>query len=271
MVEADELDAIAPGRSRSLDIHTFVDLDEIDPIFYQKTYYLAPGSDETTKTYALLRDAMAGTNRAAIATLVMRGKEYLAAIRPDGDLLVLETMFFADEVRDAHEEIDRLPGRIKLRPQELKMAEQLIGSMSGDWTPADFRDTYTDRVHELINAKTAGVEVSVADLAPDATTVVDLMDVLRRSVDAAKKRRSRPGSRASARSAPAKPRKTPAKPKKAQAKPKKKATARDLPAMTKPDLVALAGKLDVPGRSRMTRVQLETAIKAAQPVSRRAS
>jgi hypothetical protein len=91
MLDPDELDEIAPGRSRSLDILRFVDLDEIDPIYYQKTYYLEPASDETAKTYALLCKAMAEANRAAIATLVMRGKEYLAAIRPDDDLLVLET------------------------------------------------------------------------------------------------------------------------------------------------------------------------------------
>src|SRR5689334_15898576 len=122
MLDPEELDAIAPGRSRALEIQTFVDLDEIDPIYFQKTYYLAPPTDEAKKTYALLRDAMADANRAAIATLVMRNKEYLAAIRPQGDLLVLETMFFADEVRDPHKEIDNLPGKVNVRPQERKMA-----------------------------------------------------------------------------------------------------------------------------------------------------
>ena len=100
MLEQSELESVAPGRSRSLDIHVFVDLDEIDPIYYQKSYYLGPGSDETVKTYALLRDAMAEANRAAIGTLVMRGKQYLATIRPKDDILVLETMYFADEIRD---------------------------------------------------------------------------------------------------------------------------------------------------------------------------
>src|SRR5262245_40429260 len=88
MVEPEELDAIAPGRSRNLDIHTFVDMSEIDPIYYQKTYYLGASSPETAKTYALLRDAMAESNRVAIGTLVMRGKEYLTAIRADGDMLL---------------------------------------------------------------------------------------------------------------------------------------------------------------------------------------
>src|ERR1700759_2251621 len=109
MLDQDELDSVAPGRSRSLDLHRFVDLDEIDPIYYQKSYWLGPGNEETARTYALLRDAMAKVNRAAIGTLVMRGKEYLTGIRADGKLLVLETMYFADEVRDPEDEIGSLP------------------------------------------------------------------------------------------------------------------------------------------------------------------
>jgi DNA end-binding protein Ku len=189
MLDPDELDAIAPGRSRTLEIHTFVDLDEVDPIYYQKSYFLAPGSEESGKTYALLRDAMADANRVAIGTLVMRNKEYLAAIRAQDEVLVLETMFFADEVRDPHNEIDELPGELRLRSQELKMARQLIDSMSGPWTPEDHRDTYTDRVNELIEAKRQGAEVTLAEQAPDATKATELMEVLRRSVEAAKHRR----------------------------------------------------------------------------------
>ncbi|MEV4708427.1 Ku protein [Actinoplanes sp. NPDC049316] len=187
MLDQEELDSVAPGRSRSLEIHQFVDLDEIDPLYYQKTYYLAPGSDETMKTYALLRDAMADANRAAVGTLVMRGKEYLAAIRPDDDLLVLQTMYFADEVRDPEKELDRVPGASKAKPAELSMAAQLIDSMSGPWKPEEYRDTYTDRVNELIEAKKAGREVTVAEEAPEPTNVTDLLEVLRRSVEAAKK------------------------------------------------------------------------------------
>jgi DNA end-binding protein Ku len=215
MLDPDELDAIAPGRSRALEIHTFVDLDDIDPIYFQKTYYLAPPTDEAKKTYALLRDAMADANRAAIATLVMRNKEYLAAIRPQGDLLVLETMFFADEVRDPHKEIDTLPGKVSARPQERKMAGQLIASMTGKWNPSDYRDTYTDRVNELIDAKKQGAEVRLAEEAPAATEVSDLMEVLRRSVEAARKSRT-----TTKKAAPAKKKATKA----ASAAKKKKAT-----------------------------------------------
>jgi DNA end-binding protein Ku len=190
MLDPDELDAIAPGRSRALDIYTFVDLDEIDPVYFQKPYYLGPGSEETAKTYALLRDAMAEANRAAIGMLVMRNKQYLVAIRPQDHLLVLETMYFADEVRDPRDQIDKIPGKVRLRPEELKMATQLIDSMSGSWKPAEYRDTYTDRVNELINAKKRGKEITVAEEAPDATRATDLMEVLRRSVEAAKQGRS---------------------------------------------------------------------------------
>jgi DNA end-binding protein Ku len=199
MLDPDELDSVAPGRSRSLDIHAFVDLAEIDPICYQKSYYLAPGSEETAKTYALLRNAMSEANRAAIGTLVMRGKEYLTAIRPTSNVLVLETMYFADEVRDPHEELERLPGKVKLSPQEMAMAVQLIESMSRAWKPTYYRDTYTDRVNELIRAKKKGAEFTVAEEAPPATNAADLMEVLRRSVEDAKSRRtSGAGRKASA-------------------------------------------------------------------------
>jgi len=188
VLDQDELDSVAPGRSRLLDIHTFVDLDDIDPIYFNKTYFLGPGNDEASKPYALLRDAMADANKAAIATLVMRGKEYLAAIRADGDLLALETLFFADEIRDPHEQIDDLPGQVKLSSQERRMAGQLIGSLSGPWQPSDYRDTYTDRVNDLIEAKKHDKDFKAADEAPAATNVLDLGQALRASLDAAKKR-----------------------------------------------------------------------------------
>jgi DNA end-binding protein Ku len=190
MLDADELDSVAPGRSRSLEIDRFVDLDDIDPLYYQRTYYLGPGKAETAKVYGLLRDAMTDANRAAIGTLVMRGKEYLAAIRAEKDLLILQTMYFADEVRDPRAEIDGLPRRGAAKKAELAMAQQLIDSMAGPWKPKDFRDTYTDRVKKLIKQKEAGKEVTVAEAAPEPTNVTDLFEVLKRSVENAQKRRS---------------------------------------------------------------------------------
>jgi DNA end-binding protein Ku len=205
MLDADELEAVAPGRSRSLEIQTFVDLEEIDPIYFSKTYFLGPRGDETKKTYALLRDAMANSNKAAIASFVMRSKEYLAAIRADGDLLVLETLFFADEIRDPHHQIGNLPGRVKVSPKELRMARQLIDAMSEPWKPSDYRDTYTDRVNELIDAKKHDKQFEPAAEAPAATSGGELADVLRASLDTAKRGRSQARRKqAAARKSPAK-------------------------------------------------------------------
>jgi DNA end-binding protein Ku len=130
---------------------------------------------------------MAATGKAAIGSFVMRGKEYLAAVRAEGDLLVLETLFFADEVRNPHEEIDDLPGAAGTTPQELKMATQLIGAMSASWEPSDYRDTYTDRVKQLISAKKDSQEVTPAAKAPAATNVTSLMAALQASLESARK------------------------------------------------------------------------------------
>jgi DNA end-binding protein Ku len=187
LLDQDELDSVAPGRSRLMDIRTFVDTGDIDPLYFNKAYFLGPGGDETGKLYALLREAMEKAGKAAIASFVMRGREYLAAVRADRDILVLETLFFADEVRDPAQQIPDLPGRVKLSRQELSMARQLIEAMSGPWKPSDYRDTYTDRVNDLIDAKKHKKKVKLAQEAPAATNVVDLSEALQSSVQAAKK------------------------------------------------------------------------------------
>ena len=187
LLDQDELDSVAPGRSRLMDIHTFVDTGDIDPLYFNKAYFLGPGGDETGKLYALLREAMEKAGQAAIASFVMRGREYLAAVRADRDILVLETLFFADEVRDPAQQIPDLPGRVKLSRQELSMARQLIDAMSGPWKPADYRDTYTDRVNDLIEAKKHKKKVKLAPAAPAATNVLDLSEALQSSVEAARK------------------------------------------------------------------------------------
>jgi DNA end-binding protein Ku len=198
MIGQKELDSVAPGQSRSMDVRRFVDLEEIDPVYFDKAYFLGPGSDETRKTYALLRDAMAESGKVAIASFVMRGKEYLAAVRAQGELLVLETLFFADEVRNPRDQIENLPGRIGASPQEVRMATQLIGAMSGPWNPSDYRDTYTDRINKLIDAKKNNKEITPASEAPQPTNVTSLMDALQASLDAAKTGRSDGKSRRAA-------------------------------------------------------------------------
>jgi DNA end-binding protein Ku len=188
IVEPEELDDIAPGKSRSLEISTFVDLDEIDPMHFQKSYYLGPSDAENASSYALLRDALAKTNRAGIAKFVMRGKEYLATIRADGKVLVLETMFFADEIRDPDKEVGDLPNKSSAGKQ-LSMAVDLIEAMSGEWKPSAYEDTYTERVKELVETKRKGKEVVFTEEEPEATTTTDLVSALRASVEAARSRR----------------------------------------------------------------------------------
>jgi DNA end-binding protein Ku len=189
IVEQEELADIAPGRSRSLEISTFVDLDEIDPIHFQKSYYLAPNDSDNTSSYALLRDALAKTNRAGIASFVMRSKEYLAAIRADGKVLVLETMFFVDEIRDPAKEIGKLPAKSGAGKQ-LSMAVDLVEAMSGTWRPASYKDSYTERVKKLVATKRKGEEVVYNEEEPEATAKTDLVSTLRASVEEARSRRA---------------------------------------------------------------------------------
>ncbi len=190
IVEPEELDAIAPGRSRTLDITRFVDLNEIDPVYFQKTYWLAPTSEEYTRPYALLREAMARTNRAGIATFVMRGKEYLAALRADDGALALHTLFFADEIRNPADELDNLPEQPPASGKELDMAKTLIESLSGPWQPQDYHDTYTERVERLIDDKRRGGEVVAEAEPPAPTEMSDLLETLQRSISSAQRKAS---------------------------------------------------------------------------------
>jgi DNA end-binding protein Ku len=171
----EEMEEIEPGKSRTIDISDFVDSADIDPIYYQKTYYLAPQSDQAERAYALLRQAMEKSGKVAVATFVMRTKQYLAAIRPESDVLVLETMFFADEVRDPVEEIEQLPTNPTLKRRDIEMAVQLIESMGTEWDPENYRE----RVLELIDAKRKGHEVVTEQPPAHSTNVVDLMDAVK--------------------------------------------------------------------------------------------
>jgi DNA end-binding protein Ku len=234
IVEPDELDDIAPGRSRTLDIEGFVDLDEIDPIFFQKTYWLAPSKEEFGKAYSLLLAAMEESNKAGIAKFVMRGKEYIAAARAGDGVMVLNTLHFADDIRNPAKELTKLPGKYSAKGKELDMATALIDSMTEDWKPDSYRDTYTERVEKLIKDKKAGRKVTPASEPAEPTKVIDLFDALSRSV----KDRKRGG----------------------KATPAPKAALSDL---TKAELDKMARELDVKGRSKMSRKDLEKAVEAA--------
>jgi DNA end-binding protein Ku len=195
LVEQSELDEIAPGRSRSIDIEAFVELDDIDPVYFQKTYWLAPGKEEYGRAYSLLVKAMAKTGRAGIARFVMRGREQIAAIRAgEDDVLVLETLLFNEDLRDPAKELRKLPEKAPARGKELDMAVDLIESMTDEWQPEEYHDTYTERVHQLIDDKKAGRKVSVEAPPSEPTEVVDLFDALSKSVESRKSSSTRSSS-----------------------------------------------------------------------------
>jgi DNA end-binding protein Ku len=180
----EELSAAQPERSRQIEITDFVDLHAIDPVFYRTTYYLAPEGKGSDKPYALLRKAMQESGKVAVATLVMRNKEYLVAIRPEGDGLALETMYFADEVRSPGRDLPALPDASDLSTKEVSMAQLLIESMENEWDPDNFHDTHREAVEALVEQKRSGQEI-VIEAAPKPAKVVDLFEALSASVAAA--------------------------------------------------------------------------------------
>ena len=156
LIDDDELATLDPEAVRTIDIEEFVDLADIDPIFYDSAYYLAPDK-ATMKPYALLAEAMERSQKVGIARFVMRSKQYLAAVRPKDGKLLLSTMVYADEVNDA-DGISELDGvaKVDVNDKELAMAEQLIESLSAEFQPDKFEDTYRNRVLDLIERKAAG-------------------------------------------------------------------------------------------------------------------
>ena len=189
-VSDDELAALDPKAVRTIEIEEFVDLSSIDPIFYDSAYFLAP--DKSSKPYALLARAMEEEGKVGIARFVLRTKQYLAAIRPSDGRILLSTMVYADEINDpaSIDELDTVTD-IEISDKELAMASQLVESLSTDFEPDRFRDTYRESVLELIEKKAAGEEVvaPVSQVEPDK--VVDLMAALEASVAAAKDARKR--------------------------------------------------------------------------------
>lgn len=240
IIEPEELDEIAPGRSRTIDIDAFVDLDQIDPIYFQKTYWLAPAKEEFGRAYTLLLEAMDRTNRAGLARFVMRGKEYLAAVRAGDGVLVLNTLLFPEDIREPTKEISKLPAPGEARPKEIDMAVTLIESMASEWKPEEHHDTYTERVMELIENKRKGRTVTPAESPPEATKVVDLFEALSRSVEGRKRGRKKPEQ-----------------------------AERELSELSKSELDRMARELDIKGRSKLNRAELEQAVKQASRQKRR--
>ncbi|MET0326367.1 MAG: Ku protein, partial [Ilumatobacteraceae bacterium] len=178
-----------PESTRAIEVTDFVALDDIDPIYYERTYWLAPDGEPAKKAYALLLAAMEDRGRVAIGTVVMRNKQYLTAIRPLDGALAMSTMRFADEVVP-RAEIDGMPRRSKPDAKTLKMATQLLDALDADWDPKQYHDTYTEELRKRIKAKDSGKAV-VEEAPPekDSAKIVDLMAALEQSVEAAKGRK----------------------------------------------------------------------------------
>jgi DNA end-binding protein Ku len=188
VITPDELEALDPEKTRTIDIEGFVDLDDIDPIYFDHPYYLVPDKG-AEKAYNLLREAMDKAGKVAIARVVIRSKESLVAVRPVGPVLQMSTMLFHDEVVPP-ESIGELPEAkskdSKANKRELEMAEQLIASLSDDFEPEKYRDEYRERVLDLIERKAEGEEIAIQPPAEAPTKVPDLMAALEESIKAAK-------------------------------------------------------------------------------------
>jgi DNA end-binding protein Ku len=186
IITPDELDALDPERSRMIQIEDFVDQEDIDPIYYDHPYYLVPDKG-AEKAYGLLLNAQEASGKVAIARVVLRSKEQLVAIRPAGDMLMMETMIFHDEVVP-HDDLDDLPSSksLKVSDREVKMAQQLIDSLSSDFDPSKYRDEYRDKVLDLIERKASGEEIAVQPEAAAPAKVPDLMAALEASLAAVK-------------------------------------------------------------------------------------
>lgn len=188
IINEEDLDKIPDERTRTVDIVDFVALEEIDPLYFDKTYYLSPG-EAGEKAYSLLRQAMAETGKIAVAKVVIRNKESLAVVRGYQNLLVMETIFYPDEIRDTAQ----LPGfarEIKLHDNEMKMARELIENLATVFDPQKYTDEYRKKLLAMIHAKIEGEQIVMPEVAVKGK-VVDLMDALKASVEMAKKTTSK--------------------------------------------------------------------------------
>jgi DNA end-binding protein Ku len=187
----EELASLPVTSAKAIEIERFVDADQIDPIFFQKSYFVVPEATGL-KAYQLLREAMVDDDKVAVAKVAFREKEHLATLRLRDNVFVLETMYWPDEIRAA--DFDVLDEQVQVRPQEVRMARSLIESLSSDFEPEEFRDTYREALEELVAKKVQGEEITYSEEA-EPSKVVDLMEALRASVEAAKADKPKPATR----------------------------------------------------------------------------
>jgi len=201
VIKPEELDSVEPKKTRMIEIEDFVDLEQIDPIYYDHPYYLAPGTG-AAKPYKLLLEAMKATGKVAIARVVIRSKENLVAIRPRDDVLTMETLLFGDEVVSP-EDLGEIEGveEAKATKKEVDMARQLIDSLAADFDPSKYRDEYRDTVLDMIERKAEGQEITVQEAPEEPEEVPDLMAALEASI-AQGKRQSKPKPKAKSKAKP---------------------------------------------------------------------
>ncbi|HEY4184619.1 MAG TPA: Ku protein [Polyangia bacterium] len=220
----EEIEAAEPQKSHTVDIERFVPLAEIDPVNWDKTYYVAPDSEAAAKAYGLLRQAMQQQSRVAIGRFVMRTKEYVVCVRPLENILALQTMYFPDEVRST-KDLALVPHKANVGKQELALASQLIDAMAGHWDPSAYEDTFKQRVMELVHKKDKGEEIAVTPPTAEKGKVVDLMEALKATLAGAKSGKATPARAGSARRSTAVRPDTRARPA-SQRKPAKRRAAR---------------------------------------------
>jgi DNA end-binding protein Ku len=225
----EDFEAAKVEGNRAIDIRDFVPYEQIDPILFRHTYYVAP-DDGGERTYLLLRNAMEEAGLAGIAKFVMRDRQYLGCLRVRENVLTLEQMYFADEVVPVAEVAP--PEDVEIDKRELTMARQLIDAFAGDFQPEKYRDTYRDTLCEIIKAKREGEEI-VTEPQAEPEKPTDLMDALRASIAAAQGRREPAGA------------------------------GGDLDELSKNELYDRAKQADIPGRSQMSREELLEALRAA--------
>lgn len=259
VVTKEDMKEAAPGKSDLIEITDFVDLDDIDPMYFRQTYYLGPKGKSADRAYSLLRQAMRETNKVGIATLVLRDKEHLVAVRPGDDVLMLETMYFQDEIRNPREELDNLPETDHADTRELAVAKQLVGALTNQWDPSHYKNTYRERIAELVEKKREGHAIVTGSEERPKSNVIDLMSALEASIE-----RSRGAAVAADGTAK-------------EAAPKKTASARtssdheqqSFEGMSKAELLKLASDRKVDVNAKMTKLQLVTALNEAEPASKR--
>ena len=225
----EDFEAAAAENHRTMDIRGFVPFDDVDPIYFERTYYLGPAQDGE-RVYALLARAMADSGLAGVAKWVMRDRQNLGLLRVRDGVIAVARMHFADEIRSPE---GLAPSDAEVNEQELEMAAQLIEQFKGEFRPEEYRDTYRDALCEIIEAKRKGKEIRVA-AEPEPEAPTDLMSALRASVEAARRDRA-PHSSSNG----------------------------DLESRSKDELYELAKKADIPGRSEMSKDELVEALRAA--------